>query len=128
MLLSRITSGLRRRARFVSSVAVPDNKTIFIDNEYVSADTGQTLPVHSPHNNQQFAAIANASESDVDRAVLSAKRCLGSDWGHLNTTPEDRAGILRKMADALESQTQHFAEVNRSSIVSPSARPPPPSL
>ena len=42
---------------------------LFIDNEFVAAEGGATLPVHSPRDGAAFASIANGSVADVDRAV-----------------------------------------------------------
>mmetsp|Transcript_28504 Transcript_28504/g.45837 ORF Transcript_28504/g.45837 Transcript_28504/m.45837 type:complete len:538 (-) Transcript_28504:19-1632(-) len=73
---------------------------LFIGNEYVSASTGNVIPVVSPIDGQQFASIAHASEVDVDRAVQSARQCFDSSpWR--STSPEDRALVLQRVAAKL---------------------------
>ena len=40
---------------------------LFIDNEFVDAEGGARLAVHTPRDGTIFAEIANASNADVDR-------------------------------------------------------------
>ena len=48
----------------------------FINNEYKDGSDAKTFPKLSPLNNAQIAEVCEASKSDVDAAVSSAKKAL----------------------------------------------------
>ena len=97
-------------ARSFSAASPPEHRgDLFIDNEYVKAEGGATLPVYAPRDGQEFTSIANASVGDVDAAILSAKRCFDGPWR--DTTPAQRAEVLLRMGGALEARLEQFAEV-----------------
>ena len=56
---------------FSTSPAVPGQ--LFINNEYLDAEAGASVPVFSPRDGTQLTTIANASAADVNRAVQSAR-------------------------------------------------------
>ena len=97
-------------ARSFSAASPPEHRgDLFIDNDYVKAEGGATLPVYAPRDGQEFTSIANASVGDVDAAILSAKRCFDGPWR--DTTPAQRAEVLLRMGGALEARLEQFAEV-----------------
>ncbi len=74
---------------------------LFIDGAEVPASGAEFLPVFNPANGEVIARIAHASESDVDRAVTSARRAFESrEWGGLSE--RTRAKLVNKLADAFE--------------------------
>jgi betaine-aldehyde dehydrogenase len=75
----------------------------------VAAEGNAELPVLAPHNDTEFATIANASVGDVGTAVASARRCFETDWGVMHV--EERSAVLRRMSKALESRLEHFAQI-----------------
>ena len=88
---------------------------LFIDNEFSPAEAGRTLPVYSPRDGSIVAEIANATPSDVDRAVASAQRCFralecgDSQHNWPGSTPAYRGAILRRMAVGLRERLEEFA-------------------
>ena len=49
---------------------------LFIGGEFVAADGGTTIDVHNPHDGSVLTSVAEARESDVDRAVEAAREAF----------------------------------------------------
>lgn len=84
----------------------PRRVSNFIDGEYV--DSGKTFESRCPIDNSVAAIVAEASKSDVDRAVTAGRRALAGEWGA--KTVEERADILDKIADLLIERVAEFAD------------------
>ena len=54
----------------------PIRHQLFIDGRFVDAESGETQPTLSPHDNSVIAQVAMAGASDVDKAVEAAERAL----------------------------------------------------
>uniref|UniRef100_A0A7S1NJ85 Aldehyde dehydrogenase domain-containing protein n=1 Tax=Eutreptiella gymnastica TaxID=73025 RepID=A0A7S1NJ85_9EUGL len=81
---------------------------LFINNEFVQAKHGAELPVLAPRDGQVFAAVANASKDDVDKAVKAAKECFSNpEWRDL--APSHRSAMLRSIGDQLKERSEEFA-------------------
>ena len=86
---------------------LPDNSYgLFIDNQWVAAENGETLDIINPANGKNLTNIPNATAADVDRAVQAAKRAFVT-WR--TTSPAERANALLKIADLLEADADRFA-------------------
>lgn len=73
----------------------------FIGGEFVDAADGRTADVINPADDQVIAQVPKSAAEDVDRAVNAAETAFES-WK--KTTPQDRAALLLKIADALEAK------------------------
>ncbi len=80
----------------------------FIGGEQVAAASGETLAVVNPANDQVIAHVPKSGEEDVDRAVEAAANAFET-WRH--TTPQDRAGMLLKLADAVEANADELTRL-----------------
>ncbi|GAA1653178.1 aldehyde dehydrogenase family protein [Georgenia ruanii] len=68
-----------------------------IDGEVVASTSDRVIPVFNPSSGQQIAEVADASDADVDRAVLSARRAFDDGrWRHLDPAEKERR--LRRLA------------------------------
>jgi betaine-aldehyde dehydrogenase len=79
-----------------------------INGELVDSASGETYDVVDPTTGEVYAAAPRSGEEDVDRAYAAAAAAFGS-WG--NTTPQDRAAALLKIADAIESRVEEINAV-----------------
>ncbi len=61
-----------------------------------------------PYTGQPWAEIAEGSKEDVDRAVAAAKSAF-EVWSA--TKPSARGKVLVRLADLIETQAQHLAEI-----------------
>jgi acyl-CoA reductase-like NAD-dependent aldehyde dehydrogenase len=85
---------------------VPDQSYgLFIDNQWVDGESGETIDSHNPANGKFLTRIPNANAADVDRAVQAANRAFLS-WR--TTTAIERSNALLKIADLLEVEFERF--------------------
>jgi 1-pyrroline dehydrogenase len=80
----------------------------FIDGAWVDSAAGRTLAVENPANGQVIAHVQASDAEDVDRAANAAARAFET-WQH--TTPQDRAGLLLRLADALEARADEIGRL-----------------
>jgi aminobutyraldehyde dehydrogenase len=69
---------------------------------------GQSENVLDPATGKPIAQVAEASGAQVEAAVAAAEGAFDA-WSR--TTPKDRAGLLLKLADHIESDAAAFAEL-----------------
>jgi len=90
--------------------ALAREPALFIDGEWVASSHGKTIPVYDPSTGKEIAAIADASDSDVDRAVAAARRAFDDGrWSGL--PPYKRERLMERLAALLEEHTPEIAEL-----------------
>jgi phenylacetaldehyde dehydrogenase len=90
--------------------ALAREPALFIDGEWTRSSHDRTIPVFDPSTGQRIAAIADASDADVDRAVAAARRAFDDGrWSGL--PPYQRERLMEKLADLLEAYTAELAEL-----------------
>jgi aminobutyraldehyde dehydrogenase len=87
-----------------------------IGGEWVDAVGGETMEVLNPATGETIAEVPLASAEDVDRAVQAAKTAL-PEW--LETTPGERAELLLKLADAIDTHADELAELESRNVGKP---------
>jgi len=88
----------------VSPVKVQSD--LFINGEFVKAESGATAPSYNPHDNSVITEVASANKADVDRAVAAAAEAFPK-WSALSAA--DRGKFLLKLADLIESKAEELA-------------------
>ena len=81
---------------------------MFINGEWVNSSNGVMVKTYAPYNNELLSEFPDASESDVDLAVKSAKEAFKT-WR--KTTVKERARILNKIADIIDENRDLLATV-----------------
>lgn len=79
---------------------------LYIDGKWRNSSDGQTMPAVNPFNQQVWAQIPVATESDVAEAIDAARRAYESHWQH--TTAGQRAALLNKLADLLDADADRM--------------------
>lgn len=75
---------------------------LYIDGQWCEGSKGQTEISVNPATNKEWATFACASEDDVNRAVLAAKRALNDpSWRDLSQTARGKS--LYRLADLIEA-------------------------
>lgn len=70
--------------------------------------SGAAFEVVDPSSGDPIAIVDDATASDVDRAIVAARRALDDDaWRRQD--PRSRARLLAKLAAAIEARAQEFA-------------------
>jgi aldehyde dehydrogenase len=78
----------------------------FIGGKSVPPVKGQTFDNTSPITGEKICSIARSTAEDVEKA-LDAAHAAAPAWGRTSTT--ERANVLNRIADRLESQLEKFA-------------------
>jgi len=83
---------------------------LFIDNSWHPSSGRQRLPVIDPSSGQVVSEIAAGGAQDIDFAVATATRALVDErWR--NSSPADREGLLRRLADLIGAHADFLAEI-----------------
>ena len=80
---------------------------LYIDGKWRAASSGETMPAINPYNQEVHATVSVATADDVAEAVAAARRAFDSVWSM--TTPGERARLLNKVADLLDSDAGRMA-------------------
>ena len=92
-------------ARFLSQT-----HRLFINNEWVEPQSGQTIDVINPATGKVIAKAAAGGAADVDRAVRAARAAFESGpWPSM--PPVERAKLLWRLADGIEAAADEIAYV-----------------
>ncbi|MFN2288450.1 MAG: aldehyde dehydrogenase [Chromatocurvus sp.] len=87
-----------------------DSMQMLIGGDWVDAISGEQLETRDPATDDILARIPAAGAGDVDRAVRAARDAFHSGaWSKV--TPSERARILWRAADLLESHIDELAEL-----------------
>lgn len=83
---------------------------MFIDGQWVAADSGATYATVNPYTQQPWSTVPNATATDVDHAVAAARAArTAGPWS--TATGAERARLLRRLADLLERDAAELGAV-----------------
>lgn len=85
-------------------------KQILIDGVWRDAGSGKRFETFDPASGKLLAELAEATASDVDEAVASARTALTSkEWKGM--TPSARGKLLWKIAELIDAHVEELAEL-----------------
>jgi acyl-CoA reductase-like NAD-dependent aldehyde dehydrogenase len=85
-------------------------KQLFINGKFVDASSGKTFPVVNPATEQPLEEVAEADARDIDQAVTAARKAVDEGkWRSMG--PGDRARLMFKAADLMESKLDDFVQL-----------------
>ena len=87
-------------------VEIPCEDRLLIDGKLVGASSGATYPNVNPASEEEIGRAADASASDVDAAIASARAAF--DTTSWSTDREFRRSCLLQLQAALESEREAF--------------------
>jgi betaine-aldehyde dehydrogenase len=91
----------------------------FINGEFVDAKSGRFSDVVDPCTGEAYLQAPISGSEDIDSAYAAAAAAFES-WGR--TTPADRANLLLKVADAIDSRADEINEAECLNTGKPRAR------
>lgn len=91
---------------------------LLIDSQLQRGE-GPTETILNPATGAQLCVVNEASPDQVNRAVSAAHRAFA---GWSQTTPGERAGLLLKLADAIEQRAEQFSRLESLNCGKPYAR------
>ena len=80
---------------------------LFIDNEWVKPESGKYFTSYCPATGEPLAELALASEADIDKAVMAARRAF-PEWSKMDG--DARANLMAKAIEIFKKRKQEFAE------------------
>ncbi|MEY4755967.1 MAG: hypothetical protein RJA34_865 [Pseudomonadota bacterium] len=91
-----------------AGLRTPVRHQLFINGQFVDAESGETLPTLNPHDNSIITEVAMAGRADVDKAVTAAHKAFPA-WSRMAAM--DRGRILLKLADLIEQNAEELARL-----------------
>ena len=87
-------------------VSIKDTYGLFVDGEFVDPKEGEYFKTINPATEEVLAAIPEASEVDIDRAVTAARTAFPK-WAGLSGV--DRAKFLFRIARVIQERSRELA-------------------
>ena len=81
---------------------------LYIDGNYLASSSGETFMSINPANGETIAIVDQASEKDVEKAVLSSEKAF-SVWSEMSAF--ERGRILLKAVSILRERNDELAEL-----------------
>ena len=97
---------------------VQDRDTLWIGGDWVPSDGGGTIEVISPHTEQVIATVPEASNADIDQAVVAARNALETGPG-ATMDPAGRGEILADLTAGLGARAEDLAQTITAEMGSP---------
>jgi acyl-CoA reductase-like NAD-dependent aldehyde dehydrogenase len=97
-----------------------DAQQLFIDGRSVPAESGQTLTTLNPSTGQVLARLAAGGQSDVDSAVMAARRAFEGKWSAW--TPYERQALLTRVAQVLDERFEELIQIEAMDMGAPVGR------
>ena len=83
---------------------------LFINGEYVEAQSGETFTTYDPATGQPIGEVAKAGREDSVRAIEAARKAFDEGpWPRMSG--KERGDKLNQIADAIEAKAGAFAEM-----------------
>jgi aldehyde dehydrogenase (NAD+) len=82
---------------------------MYIDGNWVSAESGDEFETHDPTTGQTLATVPAADEADVVKAVDAASRAYETVWS--NYTAAERRDVLNEIAGRIEEAEDQLATI-----------------
>jgi acyl-CoA reductase-like NAD-dependent aldehyde dehydrogenase len=93
---------------------------LFIDGQMVPAVSGKTMTTISPSTGEALARLAAGDQSDVDRAVLAARKAFKGQWS--TWTPYERQALLTRVAQVLDERFEELVQIEATDMGAPVSR------
>src|SRR3712207_9175717 len=90
-----------------SASETPRKYQLFIDGQWVDAESGKTFTSPNPATGATLAEVAEADKADIDKAVGAARRAFEGKWSR--TSARDRGRMLYKLAQLIEANAKDLA-------------------
>ena len=86
-----------------------DPYRLYIDGNWREGSQGRRFDAVNPYNQEVWAQVCEASETDVHEAVAAARRAYEKTWR--KTSGSQRAALLQRLADLLERDAPRMARL-----------------
>src|SRR5712672_2014956 len=87
----------------------PPRYQLFIDGQFVDAESGKTFKSPNPATGETFAEVAEADKADIDKAVAAARKAFEGKWSKISA--RDRGRMIYKLSQLIEAHAAQLAEL-----------------
>src|SRR5213595_3972222 len=87
----------------------PRRYQLFIDGQFVDAESGKVFKSPNPATGETFAEVAEADKADVDKAVAAARKAFDGKWSKMSA--RERGRMLYKLSQLIEEHAGELAEL-----------------
>src|SRR6266487_159807 len=87
----------------------PRKYQLFIDGQWVDAESGKTFTTPNPSTGEPLAEVAEADAADIDKAIAAARRAFEGKWSSMSA--RDRGRLLYKLSQLIEANSAELAEL-----------------
>jgi betaine-aldehyde dehydrogenase len=92
-----------------SASATPQKYQLYIDGQWVDAESGKTFTTPNPATGQTLAEVAEGDKADIDKAVAAARRAFEGKWSKLSA--RDRGRLIYRLSQLIESRSAELAAI-----------------
>lgn len=93
---------------FSDAPVKPTLTQLFINNQFVNAEAGETFDVTDPRTGDVVAKFQHAKKADVDKAVAAARNAFDhGEWPRMSGLKRGR--VMLKIADLIEERLDRLA-------------------
>src|SRR5258705_4433678 len=85
----------------------PQKYQLFIDGQWVDAESGKTFTTPNPATGETLAEVAEADKADIDKAVIAARRAFEGKWSKMSA--RERGRLLYKLSQLIEEHSKELA-------------------
>ncbi len=85
-------------------------KAMYIDGQWVAAESGATREIINPYNQEVVAEVAEGDRSDAKAAIAAARRAFDAgEWA--DTPAPQRGALVHKLGELVERDHEELAEL-----------------
>ena len=92
-----------------SASATPRKYQLYIDGQWVDAESGKTFTTPNPATGQTLAEVAEGDKADIDKAVAAARRAFEGKWSKISA--RDRGRLIYRLSQLIESRAAELAAI-----------------
>lgn len=90
-------------------ISIKEQYELFINGKFVKPEGGNYFPSINPATEEPIAKVAEASEKDVDTAVLAARKAFDGPWGKMSG--KERGKYIFRIARLIQERAREFAVI-----------------
>jgi len=95
-----------------SASETPRKYQLFIDGQWVDAESGKTFETPNPATGATLAEVAEGDKADIDKAVAAARRAFEGPWSKVSA--RDRGKMLYKLSQLIDERSKELAALETS--------------
>src|SRR5919197_590539 len=90
-----------------AAAVTPRKYQLFIDGQWVDAESGKTFETPNPATGATLAEVAEGDKADIDKAVAATRRAFEGEWSKVSA--RDRGRMLYKLSQLIEAKSGELA-------------------